>query len=614
MNITLTVGWITVAGIGNLLGYGQEIAPTTQPAIAPTATQSKSLLEDPALKQALTEASESGIPHRELLASTITRILEEQPVRDLNDFKIGALTVLRHSNNTENRILAEMYLRLLQYPLIREIEWHRRTAEQIKVDGQRKDWPAEALMNMPARKSSKDDYFLTSFGVVRGDNRLTVLFELNQRPSENEARLTWGLELTQLAEGYQNVAYLVNINQGTAQVFDAAGKELPSPEAAKITYKSTGRVTEVELPLVCYNSDLRSVCVRGYVQDVKKGEAIERTPWVAAQTGTITTPTELLIALAAKRELPADNPLPVAIALQEGLLLSRCNPDLAEQVRKDSSDFLELALDIDERLGLAEQMPLSKMTAAAQLSWACRYDGYKTIATSDEYKALVVSPRTLADMRGYAEVNGWLGSDTLEQLRFMITQFMGTHFKSYDFPDADSRRKGAEYIDDRPDAYYEYEGKKYLAYRDVDINLRWAMFVYKNELKGNWEQGRHVERMLAKAIGLVSVSAGYHAAGEETAFNLVFDSKIKRWFPLGGDPEKTDAKAKYQFHWCRPWQRPERFVFWNDQPEKLPEGICRGLLQSAVDEVSGRQLATNLSKGIPDNQIEKLLLMPIDLK
>ena len=125
--------------------------------------------------------------------------------------------------------------------------------------------------------------------------------------------------------------------------------------------------------------------MRGLGTQPRSQKAPELTPWLACPTGPVSQPTEMLVHFATQRELPRGNSLPIAIALQEGLLLANSHPDLAERIKNDAYAWLQLALDIDEQLNAQPPHPTSQFPISAQLAWACRYHGRPVLNTVDQH-------------------------------------------------------------------------------------------------------------------------------------------------------------------------------------------------------------------------------------
>ncbi len=572
------------------------------------------IAEDPALTDALRSAWQSGLPHRELLAQQIVTIATVGSLVEAPEFRSGARAVLRHSDFSRDRTLGEMYLRLVQRPARDQVVAGFNAAGAIAIDGSRQDWPSDAVMTFPkgersAGAAAAADAPLRSFGVVRGADSLFVYLEHREKP-ETLPKPVFGVEVARLSDRFRQTAYSVTIQDSQVRFFNHEGQEFVLNEDQPVTHRSIGRSVELRIPLQRFEPDLRSAAVRGFVLDPRAPEEAFKTPWVPCPSGPAYQPTEMLIHFCAGRELPKNASTAVAIAIQEGLLLARSHPDLAAQVQRDALAWMELALDIELRLEFLGRAPVRSMPVVAQMAWSARHIGAAGFETLDAYQQDVVSPQTLANMRGYAEVQGWLKLGTEDVARAIATM-MAKEFKVFDYPNDAARGAGAEYSDSRAGAYIIKGERKLLSYRDIGINQRWQLFEEGFGLKGTSGQAAEFQRLLGIAIGIPSLTARHQGADGAAAYSLVYDERKRRWFPVGPPTLADEPKAKLRFIWSKPWIRPERFDFWEDHLEWLPRGPIRLFLDAGSEEMTAKRLDSLFTRGFSNELFAASILQPL---
>lgn len=585
--------------------------PTTIPAPA-------GLAADTGLQEALGQARASGLPHRMLLAEHIDTLIEEKKYEREEEFKIGAMAVLRHSDFSKDLVLGELYLRMLQQTVIDDVLDGFRDAQKIVIDGERKDWPSEALAVLPKpeargkKAAPQEEPRLKSFGVIRGEDGLFVMIETHHK-IDPASKVVFVLDLVKLADRFNEIAYTVNVAGQQVRFFNRKGEEFKLHEAQPVELKTGLQSLELRIPLKRFEEDLRSFAVRGHVVDLQAQAAQVKGPWVACSSGPITEPTAMLIEFAAKRELPMGNGLPVAVALQEGLLLARSHPDVAAEIRKDAYAWLELALEVSARQEVQGGQPVEKQPLTAQLAWTCRHDGATGLGSIEEYQSTVVSADTLRNLKGHAERQGWLTDASTEKLRGHINQFAAKEFKLFDYPDAAAREKGKEFEDARPEAYFVKGKDRLLCYRDVGINERWKLFEDGSGLKGSPEQALQLQRVLHMAVGLPALRAEHHNAENDTGYVISFDGRTRTWFPTAA-PLTVSPKTMIHLMWCKPWTRPERFALSDAEIGSMPAGSVRLILDMDFDELSVKRLEVMLNKGIPDQMLSKSILAPLRMR
>ncbi len=575
--------------------------------------------DDEGLQSALAGARASGLPHRMLLADQIDWMIEDGKFDDPADFKIGVRAVLRHSDFSTDLVLGELYLRMLQQPAMDDLLDGYAVAGRILIDGDARDWPRDAIVKMPKKsgKSGKgkggDAPFLTGFSAFRGADSLFVIFQTSKK-IDFATKLIFAVEISRQTDHYSDTAFKISLLRHQIRILNSAGDEVAMTADDPVVYRIKPRVLEMRIPLATLEKDLRSIAVRGSVTEPQSKKAPELTPWLACPTGPVSQPTEMLVHFATQRELPQGNSLPIAIALQEGLLLANSHPDLAERIKKDAYAWLQLVLDIDEQLKAGLLQPISQLPISAQLAWACRYDGRQVLSTVEEYEFHVPKPATIADLRGYAEVRGWLMETTPAELRAAIAKMIKDDFKTFDFPTEKARELGPDFEERRGDAYYVKGKQKYLSYRDVGVNRRWKFLEAGFGLKGTKQQAIDFQRMLNIAAGLPTLRASHHGPGSSEMYTVSFDPKKRKWFPAGAPTLSTAQKAKFNFVWHKPWTRPERFELFSWQADAVPNGPCRVLLDGDVQEFSVKRLSAMLKKGIPDEFFAKSLLVPLRMR
>ncbi|MCH8964346.1 MAG: hypothetical protein IIB58_05255, partial [Planctomycetes bacterium] len=481
--------------------------------------------DDDQLQSMLAAARDSGLPHLMLLADQIGWMIEDGKFDDPADFKIGVRAVFRHSDFSTDLVLGELYLRMLQQPVMDDLFGGYAIAGRILVDGDARDWPRDAIVKMP-KKSGKgkggDDPFIKGFSAIRGADSLFVIFRTSKK-IDFATKVIFAVEISRQTDHYAETAFKISLLRHKIRILNGAGDEIAMGADDPVVYKIKPRVLEMRIPLANLEKDLRSIAVRGSITEPQSKKAPERTPWLACPTGPVSNPTEMLIHFAIQRELPQGNSLPIAIALQEGLLLANSHPDLAERIKKDAYAWLQLALDIDEQLKARRLKPISQLPISAQLAWACRYDGRQVLNTVEEYEFHVPTPATIADLRGYAEVRGWLTETTPAELRGAIAKMINDDFKTFDFPTEKARELGPDFEERREDAYYVKGKQKYLSYRDVGVNRRWKFLESGFGLKGTRQQAIEFQRVLSIAAGLPTLRVSHHGPGSSEMYTVSFD-------------------------------------------------------------------------------------------
>ena len=572
--------------------------------------------DDDQLQSSLAAARNSGLPHLMLLADQIGWMIEDGKFGDPADFKIGVQATLRYSDFSTDLVLGELYLRMLQQPVMDDLLDGYAFAGRILVDGDARDWPRDAIVKMP-KKSGKgkggDASFIKGFSAIRGADSLFVIFRTSKK-IEFASKVIFAVEISRQTDHYAETAFKVSLLRHQIRILNSAGDEVAMAADDPVVYKIKPRVLEMRIPLANLEKDLRSIAVRGSVTEPQSQKAPERTPWLACPTGPVSQPTEMLIHFAIQRELPQGNSLPIAIALQEGLLLANSHPDLAERIKKDAYAWLQLALDIDEQLKAQRLKPISQLPISAQLAWACRYDGRQVFSTVEEYEFHVPKPATIADLRGYAEVRGWLMETTPAELRAAIAKMIKDDFRAFDFPTEKARALGPDFEERRDDAYYVKGKQKYLSYRDVGVNRRWKFLEAGFGLKGTRQQAIEFQRVLSIAAGLPTLRTSHHGPGSSEMYTVSFDTKKRKWFAAGAPTLSTAQKAKFNFVWHKPWTRPERFELFSRQADAVPDGPFRFLLDADVQEFSVKRLSAMLEKGIADELFAKSILVPLRMR
>lgn len=575
--------------------------------------------DDEGLQSSLAAARKSGLPHLMLLADHIGWMIEDGKFDDPDDFRIGVRAVLRHSDFSTDLVLGELYLRMLQQHVMDDLLDGYAVAGRILVDGDARDWPRDAIVKMPKKsgKSSKgqsgDDPFIKGFSAIRGADSLFVIFRTSKK-IDFASKAIFTVEISRQTDHYAETAFKVSLLRHQIRILNSAGEEVSMGADDPVAYKIKPRVLEMRIPLANLEKELRSIAVRGSVTQPQSKKGPELTPWLACPTGPVSQPTEMLIHFAIQRELPQGNSLPIAIALQEGLLLANSHPDLAERIKKDAYAWLQLALDMDEQLKARGLKPISQLPISAQLAWACRYDGRQVFSTVEEYEFHVPKPATIADLRGYAEVRGWLMETTQAELRAAIAKMIKDDFKVFDFPTEKARELGPDFEERREDAYYVKGKDKDLSYRDVGVNRRWKFLEAGFGLKGTRQQAIDFQRVLSIAAGLPTLRASHHGPGSSEMYTVSFDTKKRKWFAAGAPTLSTAQKAKFNFVWHKPWTRPERFVLFSRQADAVPDGPFRFLLDADVQEFSVKRLSAMLEKGIADELFAKSILVPLRMR
>lgn len=583
----------------------------------PTSKRS-SLADDPELQAALSQARASGLPHRMLLAEHIENIIEDGKYDDAKAFKTGVQSVLRHSDFSRDLVLGELYLRMLQQQVKDDVLDGYDAATRIRIDASAKDWPAEAIMVFPKparRKNARPlgpEPLLKRFGAVRGYGSLFVVFE-TQKKIQPGSKNVFIIDIRKLSDQFSNPAYSVRIVGRQARLFDKNGKELTASPDEPLDMWARAKTLEIRIPLANFEKDLRSIAVRGSLTDPKtKNET--HSLWVACPTGPVAYPTEMLLHFAVQRELPLGNSLPLAIALQEGLLLANSSPDLAERIRKDAYAWLELALSIDEQLDAQGLRPISSLPIAAQLAWACRYDGTAVLNSLEEYEFQVAKPGTIADLRGYAQLRGWLTDAKPAELRDHIATMIAREFKVFDFPNQKAREQGAEFEDSRKAAYIVKGKERLLSYRDIGVNRRWKLLEEGFGFKGSRQQAVEFQRLLSLAVGLPTLRADHRGPAGRAEYVLSFDGKKKKWFAAGAPVLNTTRKEKLNFAWHKPWTRPERFHYETGLTLSLPSGWARFWCEADYEEYSNKRLNSMLEKGFSNELLSKSILEPLRVR
>lgn len=592
------------------------VAPAQGPALKSKTTEPA---DDAPLQAALAQAAASGLPHRMLLAEHIDSIIEDRKFDDPTAFKIGVMAVLRHSDFSKDLVLGELYLRMLQQHVKDDILDNLDAAGRIMIDGVNKDWPRDSIISIPrpfgrSRTAGKRDQpLLKGFGAIRGLASLFVLFETGKK-LEPGSRTVFTIEISKMADHFSDIAYRLNLVGRQVRLFNSEGEEMAISADDPITWKTRARTLELRIPLANLDSNLRSIAVRGSVVEPKVKKDPLYGPWVACPTGPVTAPTEMLIHFGVKRELPAGSSLPVAVALQEGLLMANSAEELSGQIKKDAYAWMELVLGIDEQLRAARLTPLSKLPVTAQLAVVCRYDGRQVLTSAEDYELHVAKPATLADLRGYAEVRGWLGETSPADLRDNIAKMVAGEFKLFDYPNQRAREQGDEFQDTRSQAYFVKGKNKLLCYRDVGVNARWKFLEEGFGLKGNRAQAVAFQRLLSIACGLPTLRA-FHRSPQSSAFYTIsFDSKKRKWFAAGAEQAGTARKAKLYFAWHKPWTRPERFEMQLSLAQPPPTGLARFFLEADYAEFSAKRLNAMLERGIPDDLLAKSILQPLRIR
>ncbi|MCH8968290.1 MAG: hypothetical protein IIA66_04130 [Planctomycetes bacterium] len=572
--------------------------------------------DDDQLQSMLAAARDSGLPHLMLLADHIGWMIEDGKFDDPADFKIGVRAVFRYSDFSTDRVLGELYLRMLQQPAMDDLLDGYAVAGRLLVDGDARDWPRDAIVKMPkasGKGKGGDDPFIKGFSAIRGADSLFVIFRTSKK-IDFATKVIFAVEISRQTDHYAETAFKVSLLRHQIRILNSAGEEVSMGSDDPVVYKIKPRVLEMRIPLANLEKDLRSIAVRGTVTEPQSQKAPERTPWLACPTGPVSQPTEMLIHFAIQRELPQGNSLPIAIALQEGLLLANSHPDLAERIKKDAYAWLQLALDIDEQLKAQRLKPISQLPISAQLAWACRYDGRQVLNTVEEYEFHVPTPATIADLRGYAEVRGWLMETTPAELRAAIAKMIKDDFKTFDFPTEKARELGPDFEERRDDAYYVKGKQKYLSYRDVGVNRRWKFLEAGFGLKGTRQQAIEFQRVLSIAAGLPTLRVSHQGPGSSEMYTVSFDTKKRKWFAAGAPTLSTAQKAKFNFVWHKPWTRPERFELFSRQANAVPDGPFRFLLDADVQEFSVKRLSAMLEKGIADELFAKSILVPLRMR
>lgn len=592
--------------------------PSSARAQTPTSAPSspaKTSAASAALRGYIEQAYDSGLPHRILLAGAVERIVEEQEIADPQRFGIGAASVFRHGDFTSDLLLGELYLRLLQQPVLDDLLDSLDAAALIYIDGSRRDWPRESIMAFPkaASRKQKESPVLKAFGVLRGRNSLFVFCENNKRPKNAKSKVRYTLEIAKLASRFAEKAYSISIADGKLRIFSGDGELLESAGGEPYYLKTTGRSLELKIPLKLFEEDLRSLAVRCIASTGQSGHTMT-TPWVACPTGTVTAPVEMLIHFAANWDLPLHDPLGVSFALQEGLLLTSSHPDLAEQIKSDAYEWFEIAMDIAERVETAGWAPLARLPISAQLAWACRYDGSASLETVEAYAAAVPSPKTLAAMRGFSTLQSWLPATKQAPLRDRLAQFIAKEFKIFDYADDAARQQGENYVDPNAQAYYVKGEEKFLSYRDVGINQRWALFEEGFGLKGSREQAARFQRAWCLALGIPCLLARHQHNGAGSVYTISFDGARGKWYAIGAAPLISSDRSEVQFSWSKPWTRPERFAFPPGNLRLLPAGAARFLLDGDFESLSVKRFNTFLEKGLDDKRFAKSLLQPLRMR
>jgi len=573
--------------------------------------------DDEGLQAILARARSSSVARHRLLALQIDNIIEAERFDDAGFFKLGTMTVLKHCDSASDPILDEMYLRMLQQPALNDMSDGYALAGLILVDGDARDWPRDLIIKTPkkSRKAGKggNDPFIKGFCAIRGADSLFVIFQTSEK-IDIATKVIFAVEISRQTDHYVETAFKVSLVRHQIRILNSAGDEVAMPADDSVVYRIKPRVLEMRIPLSNLGKDLRSIAVRGSVTEPQSKKAPERTPWLACPTGPVSQPTEMLIHFAIQGELKHDSSLPIAIALQEGLLLANSHPDLADQIKKDAYAWLQLARRIDEQLEIRGLKPISQLPISAQLAWACRYDGRQVMSTVEEYEFHVPTPATIADLRGYAEVRGWLMETTPAELRTAIAKMIKDDFKTFDFPTEKARELGPDFEDRREDAHYVKGKNKYLSYRDVGVNRRWKFLEAGFGLKGTRQQAIDFQRVLSIAAGLPTLRASHQGPGSSEMYTVSFDAKKRKWFAAGAPTLSTTQKAKFNFVWHKPWTRPERFELFSRQARVVPEGPFRFLLDADVQEFSVKRLSAMLEKGIADELFAKSILVPLRMR
>ncbi len=556
------------------------------------------LNDDGELQSVLSRAAGSGQPHLVALAQRISQIIEFDPPSDPAVFKEGAMRVFRHADTRQHQV-ADMYLLLTQQQVVNDILEDQQVANSIVIDGASKDWPASALIDFPKQEPAAQ---LRRFGAVRG-NALHLLYETAYMVVD-EPRFVYGLEISTLENRFSGTDYLVRISSAITRAYDAAGNEIEAPPDSPISVKAGPKTVEVAIPRHNIQQDMRSVAVRGVIFGPGDQRLIE-TPWIACPTGPVTLPLQLLIEFAVARDLQANNTLPLAIALQEGLLLTRCHPDIVDAVRTDATAWYTLAADLDARADLGSFLPPSGLPPAAQLAWACRYDGHAALDSKDAYLFHVPTAETLKELGTQGRREGYAVDTDVPGALARITAALND-FEVYDWPSVTARAQGMEWVDDREDAYIARGDNKLLCYRDIGINERHTLHQLGAPLKGSRNQAVAFQRALCQALGLPTLTARYAAGNVAVDFTLSLDGSKKKWLAAGAIPP-PETHPHYLLSWSTPWSRPERFAFWHDAAARLPDGDCRMLLDAYAAEQPGKRLTSMLEKGIPHKMIDRTI-------
>jgi hypothetical protein len=569
------------------------------------------LREDPDLQAALTTASSSGQPHRVALADQILAVIDALTVEDPQAFKAGALGVLRHAADSDPK-LGEMYLQLVQAPVVHQIVATREVASQIAVDGRPGDWPEEVVMSLQrsgGRPGTPSP--IRKFAALRAPEHLVALFETAQERDAGDPDTPLAcLEILKLSSRFGAMDYRLQIAGDRVKVFRSNGEELTEDSKAEPLITASGHVLEVAVPLSRIEPDLRSVVVRGMLMNPQSGEAYGFTPYAACPSGPVSAPLEMLIDFAARIELPRGNTLPLAVALQEGLLRQACHPDLAGRVPRDAATWLAWIVELDARLDLSDVVAPREQPLAAQLALACRYDGAGPIETAEAYEAHVLLPETVAGMRRFAHERGWWGPGRTQEpaaLHTALNTWM-SGFKTFDWPDQAARDSGAAFEDPRADAYVVRGEKRYLSYRDLGINRQWQMIETGSDLRGSPRQRSALLRAMGQALGQPTVWMAHDSGAAPQAYALTYDAQRRKWYPIGmAEPPPADA-AKIRLAWGRPWTRPERFGLLMQDEDQAEGPAALLLLDATPGELTRVQLEALLAKGLPDEQFARSFL------
>ncbi len=572
------------------------------------------LLDDPDLMGAVKRAQGSGFAHQQLLADTLMRILESGPTMKAMDFKAGALAVLRHSDSATTQNLRKLYEYLCQEHVLKEVLSNYENVQKIQTDGLRNDWPRESLIIFPKPSVSEANPAWAVFGTLRGPASLFVVMETDKYPGVESDQLIYTLEIRKLESRFAQADYTVTVIGKSIRVFDNTGAVHKTDDAQDVFVERHGPTVELKIPLMRLEENLRSFAIRGSVALLKNPQSAQQSPWIACSSGPVTPPLEMLIYFGSQIDLPPGNPIPVAIALEEGLLQTRCHPDLRDTIRKDALQWCKQSLDTDARIELLGLTPPSKLPLAALLAVCNRYDGAQSIEYMEQYQFLVPSPQTIAALRKYADGQGWLASATPETIGTKVQTFLGTEFKIFDYPDKEARSSGNEFKDPNESAYIVKGESKFLSYRDVGINDRWSFYKEGLGLKGSSTQQNQIQRLLTLSVGIPTLQASHQKDVTQINHTLCYHGSSQKWFPVGPIAVKPDDPGTFALVWTKPWIRPERFPLGLMQTDTLPSGRFRFLIDADFDEMPAKKLYTALTKGIADSLISRSALPPLEGK